>query len=100
MTFRVAPYCILQTCSVAWLHKISTICTKGGLCMSCSCLIARNLLSGLKSCSEIFSYMHRSENRVFSRDGNGMDLADGCLKADGYEIVVSPFLFILVHFVL
>ncbi|XP_057768934.1 histone-lysine N-methyltransferase CLF [Salvia miltiorrhiza] len=50
-----------------------------------SCLIARNLMSGLKSCSEIFKYMHNSENKLFSRDGDGMVLADGCLKADGNE---------------
>lgn len=55
-------------------------------------------MSGLKSCSEIFKYMHHSENKIFSRDGDGMDLADGCLKADGNEISVSPFLFILVYF--
>ncbi|XP_042057590.1 histone-lysine N-methyltransferase CLF-like [Salvia splendens] len=52
-----------------------------------SCLIARNLMSGLKSCSEIFKYMHRSENRIFTRDGDGMVLSDGCLKADGTETV-------------
>ncbi|XP_042062288.1 histone-lysine N-methyltransferase CLF-like [Salvia splendens] len=52
-----------------------------------SCLIARNLMSGLKSCSEIFNYMHRSENRIFTRDGDGMVLSDSCLKADGTETV-------------
>ncbi|KAK4416179.1 Histone-lysine N-methyltransferase CLF [Sesamum alatum] len=52
-----------------------------------SCLIARNLMSGLKSCSEIFIYMHRSEKKILSRDGDGTILADGCLKADGNEIV-------------
>ncbi|XP_047950602.1 histone-lysine N-methyltransferase CLF [Salvia hispanica] len=52
-----------------------------------SCLIARNLMSGLKSCSEIFKYMHRSENRIITRDGDGMVLSDGCLKADGTETV-------------
>lgn len=55
-------------------------------------------MSGLKSCSEIFKYMHRSENRIFTRDGDGMVLSDGCLKADGTETVVSPFLFILLYF--
>ncbi|KAI3452003.1 hypothetical protein Pfo_008668 [Paulownia fortunei] len=54
-----------------------------------SCLIARNLMSGLKSCSEIFKYMHRSEKKIFSRDGDGMTLADGCLKADVNETVGS-----------
>lgn len=62
--------------------------------MSCSCLIARNLMSGLKSCSEIFKYMHHSEKKIFSRDGDGMALADGCLKADGNETVVSLFVFV------
>ncbi|KAL2241661.1 UNVERIFIED_CONTAM: Histone-lysine N-methyltransferase CLF [Sesamum indicum] len=50
-----------------------------------SCLIARNLMSGLKSCSEIFIYMHRSEKKILSHDGDGTILADGCLKADGNE---------------
>lgn len=55
-------------------------------------------MSGLKSCSEIFKYMHRSENRIITRDGDGMVLSDGCLKADGTETVVSPFLSILLYF--
>ncbi|KAL7141418.1 hypothetical protein ABFS83_08G051300 [Erythranthe nasuta] len=50
-----------------------------------SCLIARNLMSGLKSCSEIFKYMHHSEKKMFSRDGEGMTLADGCLEEDVNE---------------
>lgn len=28
--------------------------------MFCSCLIARNLLSGLKTCMEVSSYMHNA----------------------------------------
>lgn len=55
-------------------------------------------MSGLKSCSEIFKFMHHSENKIFSRDADGMVLTDGCLKADGNEIAVSPFLFILLYF--
>ncbi|GFP89275.1 histone-lysine n-methyltransferase clf, partial [Phtheirospermum japonicum] len=50
-----------------------------------SCLIARNLMSGLKSCSEIFKYMHRSDKKIFSRDDDGMTLADGCPKDDVNE---------------
>ncbi|KAL3633945.1 hypothetical protein CASFOL_022707 [Castilleja foliolosa] len=45
----------------------------------------RNLMSGLKSCSEIFSYMHRSDKKIFSLDDNGMALADGCPKVDFNE---------------
>ncbi|CAA0840978.1 Histone-lysine N-methyltransferase CLF [Striga hermonthica] len=51
-----------------------------------SCLIARNLMSGLKTCSEIFKYMHRSDKKM-SQDDDGMILPDGCLKADVNEIV-------------
>ncbi|PIN05138.1 Transcriptional repressor EZH1 [Handroanthus impetiginosus] len=54
-----------------------------------SCLIARNLMSGLKSCLEIYKYMHHSERKILSRDGDGMTLPDGCLKADGNETVGS-----------
>lgn len=79
------------------LFKHEIPCSDVGLCMSCSCLIARNLMSGLKSCSEIFKFMNRSENKIFSEDGDEMSLADGCLKADGNEIGVSPFLLILVY---
>ncbi|GER30902.1 histone-lysine N-methyltransferase CLF [Striga asiatica] len=57
-----------------------------------SCLIARNLMSGLKTCSEIFKYMHRSDKKM-SQDGDGMILPDGCLKADVNEIVASLLYF-------
>ncbi|KAL9158193.1 hypothetical protein ABFS82_08G051400 [Erythranthe guttata] len=52
-----------------------------------SCLIARNLMSGLKSCSEIFKYMHHSEKKMFSEDGEGMTFADGSLEEDINETV-------------
>ncbi|XP_051127216.1 histone-lysine N-methyltransferase CLF-like [Andrographis paniculata] len=52
-----------------------------------SCLIARNLLSGLKNCSEIFKYMHDSDKQIFDQDGNEIVLLDGWLKADGKETV-------------
>lgn len=54
-------------------------------------------MSGLKSCSEIFKFMHHSENKIFSENGDEMSLADGCLKADGNETAVSLFLLILVY---
>ncbi|KAL2551987.1 Histone-lysine N-methyltransferase CLF [Forsythia ovata] len=52
-----------------------------------SCLIARNLMNGLKTCSEVFKYMHHSENKQFFRAGDGATFADAYLKADGSEIV-------------
>ncbi|XP_073060497.1 histone-lysine N-methyltransferase CLF isoform X1 [Primulina eburnea] len=52
-----------------------------------SCLIARNLMNGLKNCSEVFQYMHLSEKDIFSRASNGTTLTDGYLKADGNETV-------------
>ncbi|KAL3646302.1 hypothetical protein CASFOL_011482 [Castilleja foliolosa] len=50
-----------------------------------SCMIARNLMSGLKSCSEIFKYMHRSDKKIFSQDDDGMTLADGSPNDDVNE---------------
>ncbi|CAA2987453.1 histone-lysine N-methyltransferase CLF [Olea europaea subsp. europaea] len=52
-----------------------------------SCLIARNLMNGLKTCSEVFKYMHRSESEQFFRVGDGATFANGYLKADVSEIV-------------
>lgn len=51
-----------------------------------SCLIARNLMNGMKTCSEIFQYMNCSENGLFSRTGDGADsLLDGFSKVDCNE---------------
>ncbi|KAL3813630.1 hypothetical protein ACJIZ3_014898 [Penstemon smallii] len=50
-----------------------------------SCLIARNLMNGLKCCSEVFRYMHHSEKKIFSSDGT--DLDDISLQADDHETV-------------
>ncbi|KAI8542129.1 hypothetical protein RHMOL_Rhmol08G0115300 [Rhododendron molle] len=48
-----------------------------------SCLIARNLMNGMKTCSEVFQYMNCSENGIFSRAGDGADsLLDGFSKVD------------------
>ncbi|EPS61713.1 hypothetical protein M569_13078, partial [Genlisea aurea] len=52
-----------------------------------SCLIARNLMSGLKSCLEIYKYMQHSEHKIGSEDE--FIAADGSLRADGSEILGS-----------
>ncbi|KAK4488397.1 hypothetical protein RD792_004160 [Penstemon davidsonii] len=44
----------------------------------------RNLMNGLKSCSEVFKYMHHSEKKIFSQSGDGTDLTDS-FKATGNE---------------
>lgn len=52
-------------------------------------------MSGLKSCAEIFRYMHHSDKKLSPRNSDGLTLADGSLKADVNETVVSRFLFAL-----
>lgn len=50
-----------------------------------SCLIARNVMNGLKTCSEVFQFMNHSENKL-SEEGNGLNsLAEGSSKGDGNE---------------
>ncbi|KAK8483625.1 hypothetical protein V6N13_133146 [Hibiscus sabdariffa] len=48
-----------------------------------SCLIARNLLNGLKTCWEVFQYMTGSDNKLayHAADG-GLSLLEGCSKYD------------------
>ncbi|KAG5245691.1 hypothetical protein OIU76_002147 [Salix suchowensis] len=47
-----------------------------------SCLIARNLLNGLKTCWEVFQYMTRSENRLACEAGDAGTLGEGFSKFD------------------
>uniref|UniRef100_A0A1I9W0B0 [histone H3]-lysine(27) N-trimethyltransferase n=1 Tax=Populus tomentosa TaxID=118781 RepID=A0A1I9W0B0_POPTO len=47
-----------------------------------SCLIARNLLNGLKTCWEVFQYMTRSENRLACEAGDAGTLGEGYSKFD------------------
>nr|XP_043617149.1 histone-lysine N-methyltransferase CLF isoform X2 [Erigeron canadensis] len=43
-----------------------------------SCLIARNLMNGMKTCAEVFFAMNSSENKLSSLSGDGISyLADG-----------------------
>ncbi|KAM3306202.1 histone-lysine N-methyltransferase CLF isoform X1 [Capsicum chacoense] len=53
-----------------------------------SCLIARNLMNGLKTCWEVFQYMNTSGNKLFSGAGDGMDdILEGGSNGDGQEIM-------------
>ncbi|KAK6793583.1 hypothetical protein RDI58_007036 [Solanum bulbocastanum] len=53
-----------------------------------SCLIARNLMNGLKTCWEVFHYMNNSGNKLFSGTGDGMDgILEGGSNGDGQEIM-------------
>ncbi|KAJ6736629.1 HISTONE-LYSINE N-METHYLTRANSFERASE [Salix viminalis] len=47
-----------------------------------SCLIARNLLNGFKTCWEVFQYMTRSENRLACEAGDAGTLGEGFSKFD------------------
>ncbi|KAK5793017.1 histone-lysine N-methyltransferase CLF-like [Gossypium arboreum] len=48
-----------------------------------SCLIARNLLNGLKTCWEVFLYMTCSDNKLACHAADGvLSLLEGCSKFD------------------
>lgn len=58
----------------------------------CSCLIARNLLNGLKTCQEIFQYMNCSENKLICQGGDAANyLGEGYPKFDSNGNVVGIF---------
>ncbi|XP_060194154.1 histone-lysine N-methyltransferase CLF-like isoform X2 [Lycium barbarum] len=51
-----------------------------------SCMIARNLMNGLKDCWEVFQYMNNSENKL-SRVGDAVNgMLEGSFKGDGHTI--------------
>ncbi|KAJ8530908.1 hypothetical protein K7X08_023789 [Anisodus acutangulus] len=53
-----------------------------------SCLIARNLMNGQKTCWEVFQYMNNSGNKLFSGAGDGMDgILEGGSNGDGMDIM-------------
>ncbi|CAN4093536.1 unnamed protein product [Withania somnifera] len=53
-----------------------------------SCLIARNLMNGLKTCWDVFQYMNNFGNKLFSRAVDGMDgIFEGGSNDDGHEIM-------------
>ncbi|CAH9090066.1 unnamed protein product [Cuscuta epithymum] len=48
-----------------------------------SCLIARNLMNGLKTCLEVFQYMNRTGNNLSTRADSGVDcMIEGGAKGD------------------
>ncbi|KAF7851798.1 hypothetical protein BT93_L2650 [Corymbia citriodora subsp. variegata] len=54
-----------------------------------SCLIARNLLNGLKTCQEIFQYMNCSENKLICQGGDAANYpGEGYPKFDSNGNVV------------
>lgn len=62
--------------------------------LPCSCLIARNLLNGLKTCQEIFQYMNCSENKLVCQGGDAANLGEGHPKFDSNGNMVGIFPFI------
>lgn len=61
------------------------------LSLSYSCLIARNLMNGWKTCLDVYMYMNNTENKLFSQSGDGTKaLGEGC-RVDGNETTVSIF---------
>lgn len=47
-----------------------------------SCLIARNVMNGLKNCSEVFQYMNSSDNRQFQAGDGANSMLDGSSNVD------------------
>ncbi|XP_010263481.1 PREDICTED: histone-lysine N-methyltransferase CLF-like isoform X2 [Nelumbo nucifera] len=48
-----------------------------------SCLIARNLLNGMKTCADVYQYMSCTENKLSNRVGDGTNsLVEGHSKVD------------------
>ncbi|KAK3003542.1 hypothetical protein RJ639_019551 [Escallonia herrerae] len=55
-----------------------------------SCLIARNIMNGMKTCSEVFQLMNRFEKNLSSQEGYGASsLNEGCPKVHGTETMIS-----------
>lgn len=48
-------------------NKLPIFCFEIMSLSFCSCLIARNMLSGLKTCAEVFSYMHNGGSSMQQR---------------------------------
>lgn len=58
-----------------------------------SCLIARNLLNGMKTCWEVFQYMNYSESKISCQDGDAANsLVEGYSKGNNEARRRSRFL--------
>ena len=62
-----------------------------------SCLIARNLLNGLKTCWEVFQYITHSENGLACEAGDAGTLGEGYSKFDCSGTVVRILLLVYGH---
>ena len=62
--------------------------TEPMVCLSHSCLIARNLLAGMKTCRDVFQYMNYIENSSASGALSGVDsLVKGYIKV-GFTVTI------------
>lgn len=87
----VVPYDGRSSYRVVWLVDLFLVNHLARtLSLLYSCLIARNLMNGQKTCLEVFQYMNHSENKLSTGIGDGVDcMLEGGSKGD--EIVVSIF---------
>lgn len=63
----------------------------------CSCLIARNLLNGLKTCWDVFQYINCEEGKLSGSTGDATNaLVEGYSKVDFDAAILNAiFLFAL-----
>lgn len=73
----------------AFIDALSKV---GMLLVNGSCLIARNLLNGLRTCWEVFQYMTNSENKLFGEGDAANSLLEGYSKFDLNGNMVSIFI--------
>jgi histone-lysine N-methyltransferase EZH2 len=68
--------------------------------MLCSCLIARNLLSGLRTCIEVSSYMHEGGASMLHRSMVApSSITEDNGKADTeFTVSIPIFFFLACHF--
>lgn len=62
---------------------------------SCSCLIARNLLSGLKTCAEVSNYMFEDKGAIPSRPLFSNSTMEDSEKVDGDYLVCLKHSFVM-----
>ena len=79
----LVPFHIALSRTAVVLSILSKVC----FVFHDSCLIARNLLNGLKTCWEVFQYITRSENRLACEAGGAGTLGEGYSKFDSGTVV-------------